>query len=132
MLSLCRAAARSAGAHRALPAGTRGYRHWWKTLMKSNPVDLGFVDSYWYWRIRAETTLLDPENLPKKSYKQLARDMGLVTVNAEAEHMMGIIELYEYLKGSPVVVPAIATERVVGCTGGTGDNEHVPLFFRCE
>ena len=30
-------------------------------------VDLGFVDSYWYWRIRAETAILDPENLPKKS-----------------------------------------------------------------
>merc|ERR1719408_654463 len=162
MLSLCRAAARSTtGLRRALPVGSRGYRHWWKTLpedfelpqesmpddvktlMKSNPVDLGFVDSYWYWRIRAETTLLDPENLPKKSYKQLARDMGLVTVNPEAEHMMGIIELYEYLKGSPMVgpfgtvenpvlVPAIGTERIVGCTGGTGDDEHVPLFFRCR
>merc|ERR1711937_573448 len=127
----------------ALPLGTRGYRHWWKvlpedfelpqesmpddvtTLMKSNPVDLGFIDSYWYWRIRAETAILDPENLPKKSYKQLARDMGLVVVNQEAEHMMGIIELYEYLKGSPmigpfgtienpVLIPSITTERVVG------------------
>merc|ERR1719478_400424 len=58
------------------------------TLMKSNPVDLGFVDSYWYWRIRAETAILDPENLPKKSYKQLARDMGLVVVNQEDEHMI--------------------------------------------
>ena len=28
---------------------------------------MGFVDSYWYWRIRAETAILDPENLPKKS-----------------------------------------------------------------
>ena len=35
--------------------------------LQSNPVDLGFVDSYWYWRIRAETAILDPENLPKKS-----------------------------------------------------------------
>jgi len=145
----------------ALPLGTRGYRHWWKvlpedfelpqesmpddvtTLMKSNPVDLGFVDSYWYWRIRAETAILDPENLPKKSYKQLARDMGLVVVNQEAEHMMGIIELYEYLKGSPmigpfgtienpVLIPSVTTERVVGCTGGTGDDEHMILFFRCQ
>merc|ERR1712118_436537 len=73
--------------------------------MGSNPVDLGFVDSYWYWRIRAETAILDPENLPKKSYKQLARDMGLVVVNQEAEHMMGIIELYEYLKASPMIGP---------------------------
>jgi len=145
----------------ALPLGTRGYRHWWKvlpedfelpqesmpddvtTLMKSNPVDLGFVDSYWYWRIRAETAILDPENLPKKSYKQLARDMGLVVVNQEAEHMMGIIELYEYLKGSPmigpfgtienpVLIPSVTTERIVGCTGGTGDDEHMILFFRCQ
>jgi cytochrome c oxidase subunit 5b len=57
--------------------------------------------------------------------------------------MMGLIELYEYLKGSPmvgpfgtienpVIIPSITTERVVGCTGGTGDDEHVILFFRCQ
>merc|ERR1711912_181505 len=108
----------------------RGYRHWWrvlpedfelntesmpkdvKSLMASNPNDLGFIDSYWYWRIRAESIL-------------------------------GLIELYEYLKSSPfigpfgtienpVLIPAIGTERVVGCTGGTGDSEHVPLWFRCR
>merc|ERR1719493_375130 len=62
----------------------RGYRHWWrvlpedyelntesmpkdvKSLMASNPNGLGFIDSYWYWRIRAESTIMDPENLPKK------------------------------------------------------------------
>jgi cytochrome c oxidase subunit 5b len=139
----------------------RGYRHWWrvlpedfelnsesmpkdvKTLMASKPEDLGFIDSYWYWRIRAESTIMDPENLPKKSYKQLCRDMGLTTVNAPAEHVLGIIELYEYLKSSPfigpfgtienpVLIPAIGKERVVGCTGGTGDAEHVPLWFRCH
>jgi cytochrome c oxidase subunit 5b len=158
-----RVAAPGAFARPPVPAvlGTRQYRHWWKvlpedfelpqesmpddvkTLMKTNPVDMGFVDSYWYWRIRAETAILDPENLPKKSYKQLARDMGLVVVNQEAEHMMGIIELYEYLKGSPMVgpfgtienpvlIPAMSTERVVGCTGGTGDDEHCLLLFRCH
>merc|ERR1719267_230638 len=140
---------------------TRGYRHWWrvlpedfelntesmpkdvKSLMASNPYNLGFVDAYWYWRIRAESTIMDPENLPKKSYKQLCRDMGLSTVNAPAEHVLGIIELYEYLKSSPfigpfgtienpVLIPAIGLERVVGCTGGTGDAEHVPLWFRCR
>merc|ERR1719454_2300402 len=139
----------------------RGYRHWWrvlpedfelntesmpkdvKKLMASNPYDLGFIDSYWYWRIRAESTIMDPENLPKKSYKQLCRDMGLTIVNEAAEHILGIIELYEYLKSSPfigpfgtienpVLVPAIHTERVVGCSGGTGDSEHVPLWFRCR
>merc|ERR1719375_1566258 len=139
----------------------REYRHWWrvlpedfelntesmpkdvKTLMASKPDDLGFIDSYWYWRIRAESTIMDPENLPKKSYKQLCRDMGLTTVNAPAEHVLGIIELYEYLKSSPfigpfgtienpVLIPAIGKERVVGCTGGTGDAEHVPLWFRCH
>ena len=57
--------------------------------------------------------------------------------------MMGIIELYEYLKGSPmigpfgtienpVLIPSVTTERVVGCTGGTGDDEHMILFFRCQ
>jgi len=139
----------------------RGYRHWWrvlpedfelntesmpkdvKTLMSSNPDSLGFIDSYWYWRIRAESTIMDPENLPKKSYKQLCRDMGLTIVNEAAEHILGVIELYEYLKSSPfigpfgtienpVLIPAIHTERVVGCSGGTGDSEHVPLWFRCR
>merc|ERR1711948_29420 len=53
------------------------------------------------------------------------------------------IELYEYLKSSPfigpfgtienpVLIPAIHTERFVGCTGGIGDAEHVPLWFRCR
>merc|ERR1719191_2084828 len=124
----------------------RGYRHWWrvlpedfelntesmpsdiKSLMGSNPAELGFIDSYWYWRIRAESTIMDPENLPKKSYAQLCRDMGLTIVNTQAENVLGIIELYEYLKSSPfigpfgtienpVLIPAIHTERVVGCTG---------------
>merc|ERR1712203_376822 len=59
------------------------------------------------------------------------------------EHILGIIELYEYLKSSPfigpfgtienpVLIPAIHTERVVGCSGGTGDSEHVALWFRCR
>lgn len=140
----------------------RGYRHWWRVLpedfelntesmpkdVKSlmatkDPHQLGFIDSYWYWRLRAESTILDPENLPKKNYRQLCRDMGLSTVNPAAEHVLGIIELYEYLKSSPLVgpfgtienpvlIPAIGQERVVGCTGGTGDQEHVPLWFRCR
>ena len=29
---------------------------------------------------------MDPENLPKKSYKQLCRDMGLTVVNPQACH----------------------------------------------
>lgn len=155
-------------ARRVLPAAApcqlearRGYRHWWrvlpedfelntesmlkdvKSLMASNPDGLGFIDSYWYWRIRAESTIMDPENLPKKSYKQLCRDMGLTITNEAAEHILGVIELYEYLKSSPfigpfgtienpVLIPAIHTERVVGCSGGTGDSEHVPLWFRCR
>jgi len=139
----------------------RNYRHWWpvlpedfgleiqsmprdmKGIMKKDPFEMEFIDSYWYWRIRSEATILDPENLPKKSYKQLARDMGLSVVNEPAEHMIGLLELYEYLKSSPfvgpfgtienpVLIPAIHTERVVGCTGGTGDSEHVPLWFRCR
>lgn len=139
----------------------RGYRHFWrvlpedfelntesmpsdvKKLMASNPNELSFLDSYWYWRIRAESTIMDPENLPKKSYKQLCRDMGLTIVNEPMEHWLGLIELYEYLKSSPfigpfgtienpVLIPGIHIERVAGCTGGTGDNEHVPLWFRCQ
>merc|ERR1712060_592103 len=122
------AAARRPALRQALPAAApcqlearRGYRHWWrvlpedfelntesmpqdvKSLMASNPDSLGFIDSYWYWRIRAESTIMDPENLPKKSYKQLCRDMGLTIVNEAAEHILGIIELYEYLKSSPFI-----------------------------
>merc|ERR1711976_1105917 len=89
--------------------------------MSSDPSKLGFIDSYWYWRIRAESTIMDPENLPKKSYAQLCRDMGLTIVNKHAEHILGIIELYEYLKSSPFIGPF-----------GTGDSEHVPLWFRCR
>jgi len=139
----------------------RGYRHWWrvlpedfelnsesmpkdmKALMQKDPQQLSFLDSYWYWRVRAESTILDPENLPKLSYKQLCRDMGLTVMNEPAEHALGLIELYEYLKSSPFIgpfgtienptlVPAIHTERVVGCVGGNGDAEHVPLWFRCK
>lgn len=139
----------------------RGYRHWWrvlpedfelntesmpkdvKGLMASDPHSLGFIDAYWYWRVRSESTIMDPENLPKKSYKQLCRDMGLSIVNEPAEHALGLIELYEYLKSSPfigpfgtvenpVLVPAIHTERIVACVGGVGDQEHVPLWFRCR
>jgi len=139
----------------------RNYRHWWrvlpedfelntesmpkdmKKLMSMDPTMLDFLDSYWYWRIRSEATILDPENLPKKSYKQLCRDMGLSAVSENVEHALGIIELYEYLKSSPfvgpfgtienpVLVPAIHTERVVGCVGGNGDQQHAPLWFRCK
>merc|ERR1711972_1237677 len=74
---------------------------------------------------------------------QLCRDMGLTVKTQQAEHILGVIELYEYLKSSPfigpfgtienpVLVPAIGTERYVGCSGGTGDSEHAPLWFRCR
>ena len=33
---------------------------------------------------------------------------------------------------NPVLIPSVTTERVVGCTGGTGDDEHMILFFRCQ
>lgn len=112
-------------------------------LMQTSPKDLDFFGNYWYWRLRGEATILDPETLPQKSYKQLARDMGLQVVNEDSEHMVGLLELYEYLKVSPfvgpfgtienpVLVPSVHTERIVGCTGGTGENEHYPLWFRCR
>merc|ERR1711982_194271 len=81
--------------------------------------ELGFIDSYWYWRIRAESTIMDPENLPKKSYAQLCRDMGLTIVNTQAEHMLGIIELYEYLKSSPFIGPFGTIENPVLCPRST-------------
>ena len=56
---------------------------------------------------------MDPENLPKKSYKQLRRDMGLTIVNRGAKHTPGIIELYEYLKSSPFIGPFGTIENPV-------------------
>ncbi|KAL8448919.1 hypothetical protein Emed_003489 [Eimeria media] len=96
-------------------------------LMKTPPKDLDFFGNYWYWRLRGEATVLDPESLPKKSYKQLARDMGLQVVNEDSEHMVGLLELYEYLKQSPfvgpfgtienpVLVPSVHTERQAEAT----------------
>ncbi|KAF4677732.1 hypothetical protein FOL47_010953 [Perkinsus chesapeaki] len=140
---------------------SRWYRHWhrmseddWalpldsmpedvKTLMSTPQTDRGFVEDYWYNRIRGEATLLDPEALPSKSYIDLARDMGLQIVDEPSSHMMGLIELYEYLRGAsfvgpfgtienPVLVPAVGQERVVACTGGIGDEEHFTLWFRCR
>jgi len=146
---------------------TRNYWHWWRCTpdefelpSHSMPVDIkrlladpekfkkevrpmDFYDTYWYWRLRKEATVLNPERLPKLSYKQLAYDMGVPVVNEALEHQVGLIELYEYLKSSPfigpfgtienpVLVPAIADIRTVACTGGTGDNEHVPLYFNCR
>lgn len=47
------------------------------TLMKTDPSQMDYFGNYWYWRIRGESTLMDSENLPKKTYKQLTRDLGM-------------------------------------------------------
>ncbi|KJP87438.1 hypothetical protein AK88_02870 [Plasmodium fragile] len=112
-------------------------------VLKKDKKTLDFIQSYWYWKIRSESNLLNYEKLVKKSYKQLAVDMGMQIANPDNEHMLALLEFYEYLKSSPfvgpfgtienpVIVPSVHTERVVCCTGGTGENEHVPLFFRCR
>lgn len=112
-------------------------------ILKKDKKSLDFIQSYWYWKIRSESNLLNYEKLVKKSYKQLAIDMGMQIANMENEHMLALLEFYEYLKSSPfvgpfgtienpVLVPSVHTERVVCCTGGTGENEHVPLYFRCR
>ena len=99
-----------------------------KALMQNDPKQLSF---------------LDPESLPKLSHKQLCCDMGQTVMKKPAEHALGLIEFYEYLKSSlfigpfdtienPTLVPAIYTEQVVGCVGGNGDAEHVPLWFCCK
>ena len=90
-----------------------------------------------------ESTVMDPENLPKMSYSQLCCNMGLNIVNKAAENVLGITELYEYLKlplfigpfgtiGNLVLVPAIRPERIVDCSGGAGYAEHVPLWLCCR
>lgn len=148
-----------AGGAPALGVQTRGYRHWWRCSpdefelpSHSMPLDIkeimadpnkrefDYLDHYWYWRVRKESTILNPERLVKLTYKQLAYDMGMPVCGPALEHQVGLIELYEYLKSSPfvgpfgtienpVLVPAIGDNRVVGCAGGTGDNEHWPLWF---
>eukprot|EP00392_Amoebophrya_sp_AT5.2_P001949 g1954.t1 len=118
---------------------TRNYRHWHAPAVDdftlpphSMPIDIkeilkdpsqrefDFLDHYWY--------------------KQLAYDMGMPVVSEVLEHHMGLIELYEYLKSSPmigpfgtvenpVIIPSLSDIRQVCCTGGTGDNEHDAMFF---
>merc|ERR1719491_1639725 len=59
------------------------------------------------------------------------------------EHQLGLIELYEYLKSAPmigpfgtiehpVIIPSVSDNRLVVCTGGCGDNEHMLLYFNCR
>eukprot|EP00389_Voromonas_pontica_P014775 GDKH01022956.1.p1 GENE.GDKH01022956.1~~GDKH01022956.1.p1 ORF type:complete len:300 (-),score=57.76 GDKH01022956.1:19-918(-) len=114
-----------------------------REIMKQDPEKLDFYENYWYWQVRGDATMLNPEELPKKSYKQLTRDLGLAQIDEPSEQMVGLLELYEYLKEAPfigpfgtvenpVIVPSAADERLVACTGGSGDNEHVTLWFRCR
>ncbi|KNC36894.1 cytochrome c oxidase subunit [Plasmodium falciparum RAJ116] len=100
-------------------------------LMKDKK-SLDFIQSYWYWKIRSESNLLNYEKLIKKSYKQLAIDMGMQIANSDNEHMLALLEYYEYLKSSPFVGPFGTIENPVLVPRGTGENEHVPLFFRCR
>lgn len=141
---------------------TRGYRHWprcnpddfglprhsmpldIKDIMKDpNGRELDYLDNYWYWRVRKESTVLNPDRLAKVSLKQLAKDMGMELATPSVENMVGLLELYEYLKNAcfigpfgtienPVLVPAVQDFRYVACTGGLGEDEHVPLWFRAQ
>lgn len=114
-----------------------------KDVMSKKPEDMDYFEDYWFHRLKSEAHLLDTESLPSKSYRQLARDMGLPVVTEHTEHHVGLLELYEYLKSSPfvgpfgtienpVIVPSVNSERFVACTGGTGDSEHESLWFRCR
>ncbi|CAD7969959.1 unnamed protein product [Amoebophrya sp. A25] len=137
----------------------RHYRHWAAPAVDdfalpshSMPVDIkdllkdpskrefDYLDHYWYWRIRKESTVMHPDRLVTLTYKQLAYDMGMPVVSETLEHHMGLIELYEYLKCSPMIgtfgtvenptiIPSLSDIRQVCCTGGTGDNEH---DFNCR
>lgn len=91
-------------------------------VLKKDPRELDFFENYWYWKIRSESRVLDPENLPKKSYRQLVFDMGMQTISEKSEHLVGLLELYEYLTlapcvgpfgtiENPVVIPSVCNER---------------------
>ena len=49
--------------------------------MREEFQQMSCLDSYWYWRVLAESTILDPETLPKLFYKQLVCDMELTLMN---------------------------------------------------
>lgn len=141
---------------------SRGYKHFWRVTpdefglpahscprdikkLLENPLyrHFDYLDHYWYWRIRKETTVLNPDRLVKLNWKQLAFDLGMPVVNQAMEHQLGLIELYEYLKSAPflgpfgtiehpTIVPAVSDMRVLACTGGTGDNEHKDIYWNCR
>lgn len=46
-------------------------------ILTSDKKNHDFIQSYWYWKIRSESNLLNYEKLIKKSYKQLAIDLGM-------------------------------------------------------
>ena len=109
-----------------------GYWHWWCVLLESfeltsysMPKDmmvlmrkdlqqLSCLDSYWYWSVLAESTILDSENLPKWSW---------TLMNARSSHFLGFIGTIE----NPTLASAILNERVVGCGGGARPDLHVDL-----
>ena len=87
-----------------------------------------------------KSTILDSENLPKLSNKQLCRDMDLILITERAGHAFSLMKLHVQLGSShflgtcgtienPTLVSAVINERVVGCGGGNGDAEHVPQQF---
>ncbi|SBT33697.1 cytochrome c oxidase subunit 5B, putative (COX5B) [Plasmodium ovale wallikeri] len=46
-------------------------------ILKSDKKSHDFIQSYWYWKIRSESNLLNYQKLVNKSYKQLAVDLGM-------------------------------------------------------
>ena len=115
-----RTAHHAALAHLAATAPSKldsreGCLHWWRVLLEnfelisgSIPKDmqvltrknlrqLSCLDSCWNWSVLAESTLLDSENLPKLSYKQLCRDMELTLMYESAEHGFSLIGLHMHL-----------------------------------
>ena len=112
-----------------------------QVLMRKDLLRLSCFDSCWYWSVLAESTILDSENLPKLSYKQLCRDMELTLMNESANFAFSLIELHEHLNSSrflgsfgtienPTLVSAILNDGVVGCGGGNGEAEHVSSTAR--
>lgn len=98
-------------------------------LLKKDPRQLDFFENYWYWRVRSEATVLDPENLPRKTYRQLAYDMGMQTISEKNEHLVGLLELYEYLVMAPCVGPFGTLENPVLVPSVSNDRYCVNAWY---
>ena len=74
----------------------------WTAKIREELRQMSCLDSYWYWRVLAESTILEPENFPKSLYKQLVCDTELTLRNEASMQDLSSIELHEHLNSSHI------------------------------